>query len=702
MPVTKTSAQRFLRGLLFLGCFAAAILLAGVAALYFLVTPERVSARITEVVERELGLELSMSALPSVRHLPELVVTIPESTLKKPGHDDWQLSLKSAQITLNPLAVFAQSPKIRELRVVKPALAMPEEEFFTRLNEPYLVSTLGFDMDAFVVESGSVTLLSEKPSTASDLSVRLANLSETGAQVFLSGHCERGGFSGAFQLSGVARWPTGLGDLTLEAPIVEFKGLLNGKEWQLRWSAEKLTRENFRAWHMTRPDLRTDVNGRVLSVSANAWDWKEGAWTSREALLSTELSWDGTAMKWRATGNPARDAQGLFHWPDLLLVATHPSGATELTGALSLTRERTGRISLSGTLLGSPAKLDADIARAFSETLDETPRPRLEGSLRLGAQQGALWLALERSGFFSLFDFSGDVSIAGFEHDGALRELSAAVRLLNGELALTEGRGSLYGGAMTFDARKRADGSWNATLQAENVETADFLARSFGRAPVSGKAEVTLRASGHLRHPEEPVDLTAEVSAADATLRGLDLGRAYDLLIEERSDTLPAEVLANDASTPVRAMRFRLAGRPADLLVTDGRMEGEGWRAEFGGSLPPLRPQWLGTFRWEAAGSVPALELPWHFEKPVERNESGWRLSWAQTASAVRNALGEDPWSLESIERRAKRAWLNLRDRIENFEFSAPDFSELKEKFYDWLPFTEKETPAEPTRGGAI
>ena len=48
------------------------------------------------------------------------------------------------------------------------------------------------------------------------------------------------------------------------------------------------------------------------------------------------------------------------------------------------------------------------------------------------------------------------------------------------------------------------------------------------------------------------------------------------------------------------------------------------------------------------------------------------------------------------------RAWLNLRDRIENFEFSAPDFSELKEKFYDWLPFTEKETPAEPTRGGAI
>ena len=68
----------------------------------------------------------------------------------------------------------------------------------------------------------------------------------------------------------------------------------------------------------------------------------------------------------------------------------------------------------------------------------------------------------------------------------------------------------------------------------------------------------------------------------------------------------------------------------------------------------------------------------------------------------VRNALGVDPWSLESIERRAKRAWLNLRDRIENFEFSAPDFSELKEKFYDWLPFTEKETPAEPTRGGAI
>ena len=99
---------------------------------------------------------------------------------------------------------------------------------------------------------------------------------------------------------------------------------------------------------------------------------------------------------------------------------------------------------------------------------------------------------------------------------------------------------------------------------------------------------------------------------------------------------------------------------------------------------------------------MPALELPWHFEKPVERNESGWRLSWAQTASAVRNALGEDPWSLESIERRAKRAWLNLRDRIESFEFSAPDFSELKEKFYDWLPFTEKETPAEPTRGGAI
>ena len=84
MPVTKTSAQRFLRGLLFLGCFAAAILLAGVAALYFLVTPERVSARITEVVERELGLELSMSTLPSVRHLPELVVTIPESTLS-PG-----------------------------------------------------------------------------------------------------------------------------------------------------------------------------------------------------------------------------------------------------------------------------------------------------------------------------------------------------------------------------------------------------------------------------------------------------------------------------------------------------------------------------------------------------------------------------------------------------------------------------------------
>ena len=223
MPVTKTSAQRFLRGLLFLGCFAAAILLAGVAALYFLVTPERVSARITEVVERELGLELSMSALPSVRHLPELVVTIPESTLKKPGHDDWQLSLKSAQITLNPLAVFAQSPKIRELRVVKPALAMPEEEFFTRLNEPYLVSTLGFDMDAFVVESGSVTLLSEKPSTASDLSVRLANLSETGAQVFLSGHCERGGFSGAFQLSGDARWPTGLGDLTLEALVEQLK-----------------------------------------------------------------------------------------------------------------------------------------------------------------------------------------------------------------------------------------------------------------------------------------------------------------------------------------------------------------------------------------------------------------------------------------------------------------------------------------------
>lgn len=702
MSVTKTSVQRILRGFLFLGCFAAAVLLAGVAALYFLVTPDRIAARITEVVERELGLELSMSAAPSVRHLPELVVTIPESTLKKPGHDDWQLSLKSAQITLHPLAVFAQSPKIRELRVVKPALAMPEEEFFTRLNEPYLVSTLGFDMAAFVVESGSVTLLSEKPAMASDLSVRLANLSETGAQAFLSGHCEHNGFSGVFQLSADARWPTGLGDLTLEDPIVEFKGLRNGKEWQLRWSAEKLTRENFRAWHMTRPDLRTDVNGRVFSVSANTWDWKGGAWTSREALLSTDLTWNGDAVNWRAMGNPSRDEKGFLHWPDLRLVAPHPSGATELSGALSLTRERTGRISLSGTLLGSPAKLEADIARAFSETLDKSPRPRLEGSLRLGTQEGALWLALEQSGFLSLFDFSGDVSIAGFQRDNALRELSAAVRLLNGDLTISEGRGRLYGGAMTFDAHRRSDGSWSASIQAENVETADFLARSFGRSPVSGKAEVTLQASGHFRHPEEPVDLTAEVSVADANLRGLDLDRAYDLLIEERSDTLPVEVLANDASTTVRKVRFRLAGRPADLLVTDGRMEGEGWRAEFGGSLPPLRPQWLGTFRWEASGSVPALELPWHFEKPVEHNESGWRLSWAQTASAVRNALGEDPWSLETLERRAKRAWLNLRDRIDNFEFSAPDFSDLKEKFYDWLPFTTKETPAEPPTGGAV
>lgn len=690
MPVTKTALQRTLRGLLFLTCFAAVLLLAGVAALYFLVTPERVTTRLTQVVERELGLELRLSSPPEIRHLPELVLTLPEATLLKPGHDEWQISFKQASIALHPLAIFAQSPKIRELRLKDLALALPETEFFTRLNKPYLVSTVGFDMDAFVLENASLTLLSETPILIKDLTVHLTNLSETGAQSFLSGHYERAVVSGAFQFSGNARWPMGLGELSIQQPLFEFKGLDDGVEREWRWAADTLTRQDFRTWNATHPDLRFRVDNQTLIASANLLSITPEAWTSHETTLTTDLPFGGEMLSWRITGNPERNAKGFFHWPDLRITASNNTHRTDLSGAFSLSEEKKGRIALSGSLFGAPTKFEADITPAFSETVSGVFRPRLEGFLQLGAQDPTFWRSLERRGFFSLFDFSGSLSLAGLTNDTSLCDLRTDVSLLNGNLVLTNAQAKLFGGNVRFTAQVQRDGRWQVEGNGEELALDAFLTRSFGRAPIEGRGRVHGEANGSLTDEKVPANVTVDVEVADATLIGLDLDTAYHLLLEERSDTLPAEILAPNMKTPVTTLSFRLEGRPQDLFITNGRMEGDGWIADFGGSLPSLRPEWQGTFRWAEASPVPALTLPWRLEQAPEATSFRWDLSWASTASIVRNALGEDSWSIDSIKRRTRRVWRNFVESVENYDLNWDKVkhkaTELWGNFVDWLP----------------
>lgn len=703
MPVTKTSLQRVLRGSLYLCCFLALLLLAVIAALYATVTPERVAARIEETVRNELGLSLSMSALPKVHHLPELVITIPSSTLQKPGHDDWQVSFQQTDIRLSPWAVFAHSPKIRELRVDRLAVAMPASELLTRWNEPYLVSTLGYDIESLVVEKSSVTLLSETPALLSDLRLRMTNLSETGASGHLAGLFEQGALSGAFQLTSDLAWANGLGNLSLTRPLFEFKGIRAGKEWEVRCETTSLTREAFRNWRLTAPDLRIRINHQTFQATADAATWQPGGWQAQKATLRTDLSLNGRTTTWAVTGTPAYDQSGFFHWPDLRITSANADASTELTGALSLQNDRMGRIVLAGILLGTPAKWEADITPAFSETVETLPRPRFAGTLQLGAQDPELWRALEASDLFAAFDFSGSVSVAGLQNETALSDLRAEATLLNGRLMLTEGTGKLYGGALRFEAEKRPNGAWRLSGDGTGADSGAFFARFFGASPITGLAEVSLRAAGHLRRPEEAPTVDIRVLVPDAALRGLDLAAAYKLLLEERSDDLPSEILEDDAVTPVHSLTFRLEGRPADLLVTNGHMEGDGWEADFGGSLPTLRPQLQGVFRFDARTSVPALPLPWQLEQSTDRHACGWHLSWAQTASSVRDALGENPWSLGSIERRAERVWRNFRSEIENFEFSWPDTLEIEKKLKEWLPFFFKEEPkSAPPLGGAI
>lgn len=678
--------MRHLRTILSLLLLLAVLTLALITALFFWITPERISARLERTLEEHLGLRVELSAPVSLKRLPSLEISIPSATLVRNGSNERVGTLDAALIRLHPWAVFARSPRIQH--VLLDGLAIDLQANAT--DTPNSAGGPAFwNIGLVEIRNGAVTLPGTVPTVLSGLEARLEDMNETGGVIRLAGTLASSTVSGPVTLAGRISIAPGTASLQTRSSLSAVSATLDGL-WQKRSLHAELQADALtptpEGWNLSGPKLAASLpdgttwtlSGDLVRLSGNRLDADSLSGSIRSRQAAGEISVAGSARV-NASIEPAALSLADAVIDTHLTPADGEPLSGRLAGRLALSSMGDVDLELSGTLLGTALSAGIHPAPAGGENMQA-----LTGSIHLGRVAPELLRILPPdSAWLSRLNFSGDVSV---ESLATMTDLAARANLSNGTLSLSSGSAKWLQGNAGFSARLTHEGMWQATLHARDVHVGDAFA---GRITVlSGNAEGSIELAGRL-HPEVGEALLSRadghVLVRDGALSGFDALLARRLLLEELPETVPAEVLRPEARTAFDSLEFRTTLHEGRLVLADGRLQGRTqtekthpWSADLSGALHSGLLELNALFSFPPEGRIPSIRLPVAIRTAADLVPV-WTPDWKKALSEAEAARADDPVTLKSLGRRVERAirdfWQDLElPKIEMPEIPTPDW----------------------------
>ncbi len=730
--------MRILRILLTVVCFIGVLFLLLVAAVYALVTPDRVERNLNAFLESQFGLFLKTEEPLSIRRLPSLEVSISKAELLSARTKASVAAVSEARIEMNALAIFTASPKIHWISVkewhAQPALADLLRAGSGAPERPW-------NIDGLRIENGTLPLsgfsqgfpgLSEGAVRVSALQISAQNLSEEGAEAQISGQFESKGMSGEFSAGGSLGWQEGLPRLKASRAFLTVRGLQGDKAQEVSASAELVQWEGGDL-RLEAPQLvLREADGTALTATAPSAACVSGTLTvpalhasqtseTPEGPLQTTLD---ALFSWTPAGRSfsLQDAALSSRLTD----ASEKHTESLLTGEMTFDGETgRGRLKCAGAFLDVPLSFEGSLlrdrslleAKSADAPAEEPPLPREENAFGTGEAGGSLLQASAAPGekigealrrtpvhpyclagkltvgevgaallpdfpeaprLLSRLDFEGDVTVSRLP--GGLTGVRGHVSVDGGKLAFSDAIGTLHTGEVRLSGLLDPTGQWTLSARVRDAPAERVLAQ----APVTGKLAAEISASG-LWSSRTAGHMEAAFTLTEGTLKGFDVLAARRILAEEQPESIPQEALRN-ASSGFSEMHFRLQ-RETDgsLRILNGKVEAQDWTGTFEGSRDASG--WLISTAQDVAASSGLPAATFYGTLALEdARPPRWSISWERALEDIRKAEGEIPFSVRNMGNKIRRYWNDFWSDVEE---NLPEFRLPR------MPW-EDEKPPEP------
>ena len=556
-------------------------------AQFFFTTPERVGARLNHFLEVTAGLRLENPQPAELKRFPKLVATLPAGEIVDVKTGSALGAFDRAVFTLEPFALFAETPKIARIEVDGAVLEVPTErirlprsaqssvtepptdearvgnEELDRIEQP---EKLGISSESDVfwtineIELRDAEIhLSGAASGATLTGTRLVlrDFSENGATLQINTALIAGGFKGEF-LGSTAVTRSKDGRLRANALSTAFSGLAFEEKTELSLAADSLVLAN-EGLEVSNLSVRAQsAEGLTLSATAPRARLTEADFAAI-LRIDVQAQVGEETLNFLASGS-LEHAFGTGRTAlSQLAIDTAPGNAagaaSRLTGSLEIDRtERSGAVALDGFFLGAPAELKARIALPG---LSPSERPLLEGRIRTGEpteHETALLGLFARAARH--IDFKGTLDFTGLAADAQATAFQADVIAQAGRVTVSSRNAQCFSGETAFTATLASDATWRAKAVIADG-SAGSLFGVLGFSPVaSGVLSGELVASGRISAETYLSKLEARGVVRTGVLKGFDLVKAVDILVADRPEETPPEVVKPEAATPFETLRF--------------------------------------------------------------------------------------------------------------------------------------------------
>ena len=716
LDLSRFALMRYLRYFLTVLLIVAVMMLLVITGLFLYVTPERTGARLNALLASTAGVQLSAPIPVSLKHLPKLVVTLPPGMITRLADNKEIGRYNRLIVTLNPFAIFAEVPRIARIEADGIELDITATDLLRQhfvkpnfVNEPLNTTTT---VDASI----ATTDIPDEPLTTNkaeiplptfwtidevelrDAAINLKALGKTialtGTRLLLTRFSENGA---SLQLAAVVASKHLSGDLfvatvldhssqdspqanTLEA---SFKGFASDQKVDARLSADRLSLLDSQ---IESTGITLDLQAGTASVHATVPSIQYSKkLTARSVVATSNFSFGPSKLLLDMSGNISydfakRETAATELRIDSLLSTFSPETTTakhtalanksavsdRLTGDIRFSgTDNIGSIVLRGSFLGAPLTFNGVMQTTSAS------RPLIEGTLHTSPfESDAFDLLLSNASWLNWFDFRGNLIYSTISPKqeapiNAAASLTADMMIQDGRLSISSQNASCFGGMINFNWETTVKGDWSGSISLTNVDANSF-ARMFALPTVlSGELSSNIKASGQFTSSRsEPYfidQLEGQAEVHKGSLIGFDLNKAKQILIEDRPETTPPEVIKADASTSFEALKLSFCGsRPAGSASLSGETHGNGWYATFSGNEENV----VFHFDILADGKRPAVPMNATLQFNPAESSFVWVPDWS-TALEHLDAEAPRSFSLINAFRSLKRS---LRDFWEGLE----------------------------------
>lgn len=675
--------MRSLRIFLTFLALAGITLLVLIAALYLLVTPERIRAQSIAVAQENFGLTLELPLPTEIRHLPTLSFTFDQVRACSTGSPSSNViscaELGRTVVELNPFAIFTPSPRLSLVDIENLTVELDQTAHVRNFFEG--LSKSGWNLEHFALRDATIRMGGDTPLELQGVALSAFDLSEAGAKVAWRAQVKSDILSGDTSGEADFDWSTPVHGLALEDFQTNFLGLHRQTEWRSSLTGKHLVWNGTECFgteiHL---DAKTDNDAQTVSIVLPTFKYDQ---TKTEAEgASAKLVVESTDGRWEASLSGDFLKSESTTWDNLIIRSSlHGNGVnaapceSEMRGRLVLaTKDNPGEAIFKGFFFGTPITLNA---RIFPSEEESSPT-RVVGDLTTGVLRAAPFGMLRwPPEFFTRWNWHGRIDIAGIEELPTVHALHAEVALTDGTFSFTRLQGEVLGG--TADGALHIDrtGAWSAAVRVRNAQ-ADTLFRKLPDTALSGRVNLDAALSGRLTEEHKLDTIEGTVILTDGAFAGLDLHELTTTLLADQPEEPPSAVLSSKSATTFQTLGVHFAkSGSAPLSFSEGQASGDGWEACFTGETNG-QIEFQATFKIAPHALEPGFELPaiarW------KANTIHWSVDWPTALQTVRNVKGEPPLTFDGILRRAERA---VEDFWNSFELP------------EWIPFGHKNDASE-------